>query len=57
MGSDASVIMPITLLIGLAGYLEVMLMLLFASGPPIDVPTLWHLLKRQRMAASQKEAS
>ena len=57
MGSDASVIMPITLLIGLVGYLEVMLMLLLAGDPPIDVPTLWHLLKRQRRVASQKEAS
>ncbi len=56
MGSDASVIMPITLMIGLAAYLEVILMLLLANDPPIDVPTLWHLLKRQRTAASQKEA-
>ena len=56
MGSDASVIMPITLMIGLAGYFEVILMLVLANDPPIDMPTLWHLLKRQRAATSQKEA-
>ena len=57
IGNDARVIMPITLIIGAVAYFEVILMLLLANDPPIDVPTLWHLLKRQRHAASRKEAS
>ncbi|MFT3883457.1 MAG: hypothetical protein QM703_27880 [Gemmatales bacterium] len=57
LGTDTDVIMPITLLIGAVGYLEVLLILCIAKEPPIDVPTLWHLLQRQRSISPSQEAS
>jgi CDP-diacylglycerol--glycerol-3-phosphate 3-phosphatidyltransferase len=44
----ASLVMPVALTLGILAYLEVLLILLTAEQPPIDVPTIWHQWQRRK---------